>query len=72
MAYETGFYRAPWLHAKLALVLVLSGMHGYFSRLVKTFAADANVRPARFYRFLNEIPTVLLILIIILVVIKPF
>jgi protoporphyrinogen IX oxidase len=72
MAYETGFYRAPWLHAKLALVLVLSGMHGYFSRLVKSFAADANVRPARFYRFLNEIPTVLVILIIILVVIKPF
>jgi protoporphyrinogen IX oxidase len=72
MAYETGFYRAPWLHAKLGLVLVLSGLHGYFARLVKTFAADANVRPARFYRFLNEIPTVLMILIVILVVIKPF
>ena len=72
MAYVTGFFQAPWLHAKLALVLVMSGLHGYFSRLVKDFAADRNVRPARFYRILNEIPTVLMVLIVILVVVKPF
>jgi putative membrane protein len=72
MAYVTGFFHAPWLHAKLALVLAMSALHGYFAGLVKTFAADRNVRPARFYRILNEIPTVLMVLIVILVVVKPF
>jgi putative membrane protein len=72
LAYDTGFYRSPWLQAKFALVLALSGLHGYFARLAKVFAADANVRSARFYRALNEVPTVLMILIVVLVVVKPF
>jgi putative membrane protein len=72
LAYDTGYYRSPWLQAKFALVLALSGLHGYFARLVKVFAADANVRSARFYRALNEVPTVLMILIVVLVVVKPF
>jgi protoporphyrinogen IX oxidase len=72
MAYDTGYYRAPWLHAKFALVLILSGLHGYFARTVRVFAADANHKSARYYRILNEIPTVLMILIVILVVVKPF
>jgi putative membrane protein len=71
LAYDTGFYRSPWLQAKFALVLALSGLHGYFARLAKVFAADANVRSARFYRALNEVPTVLMILIVVLVVVKP-
>jgi putative membrane protein len=72
LAYDTGLYRAPWLHAKIALVLVLSAMHGYFTRTVRVFAADANLKSAGFYRVLNEVPTVLLILIVVLVVVKPF
>ena len=72
MAYDEGFFYAPWLHAKLTLVLVMSALHGYFAGIVKTFAADKNVRPARFYRFLNEVPTVLMALIVVLVVVKPF
>jgi protoporphyrinogen IX oxidase len=72
LAYDTGFYRAPWLHAKFAFVLVLSGLHGYFARAVRVFAADANVKSARFYRVLNEVPTVVVILIVVLVVVKPF
>jgi len=72
LAYTEGFFAAPWLHAKLALVLVMSALHGYFARLVKTFAADANVRPARFYRILNEVPPLLMALIVVLVVVKPF
>jgi putative membrane protein len=72
LAVASGFYLAPWLHAKLALVLILSGLHGYLARQVKLFAADANRRPARFFRILNEVPTVLLILIVLLAVIKPF
>jgi protoporphyrinogen IX oxidase len=72
LAYRLGYFSAPWLHAKLALVIVLSGIHGYLARTVRTFAEDQNRRPARFYRILNEVPAVLLVLIVILVVIKPF
>jgi protoporphyrinogen IX oxidase len=72
LAYLDGFFSAPWLHAKLALVLAMSALHGYFARLVKTFAADRNVRPARFYRILNEAPPLLMAVIVILVVVKPF
>jgi putative membrane protein len=72
LAYREGYFAAPWLHAKLALVLILSATHGYFARLVRIFAADANTRPARFYRFLNEFPTLLMIGIVILVIVKPF
>src|SRR3954469_16060483 len=61
-----------WFHAKLTLVLILSGVHGFFSRLVKDFAADQNTRPQRFYRIINEVPTILMIGIVILVVVKPF
>lgn len=71
-AYGFDEWQSPWLHAKLALVLALSGFHGYLARTVKTFAADANQKSARFFRFLNEIPTVLMILIVILVVVRPF
>jgi putative membrane protein len=53
-------------------VLILSGVHGFFSRLVKDFAADRNTRSPKFYRIINEIPTVLMILIVILVIVKPF
>jgi len=61
LAYSAGFFVAPWLHTKLLLVLVLSGVHGFLARLVKDFAADRNVRPAKFFRLLNEVPTVLMI-----------
>jgi putative membrane protein len=54
------------------LVLGLGGLHGYFARCVRAFAADANVRPAGFYRVMNEVPTVLMVLIVILAVVKPF
>ncbi|POF32904.1 protoporphyrinogen oxidase HemJ [Roseibium marinum] len=72
MAYELDVWRDGWFHAKLALVIVMSGVHGYLSRCVKTFARDENTRPARFYRILNEVPTVLMIGIVILVIGKPF
>ena len=72
MAYASGFFHEPWLHAKLTLVLIMSGLHGYFARLVKNFANDKNTRSARFYRVLNEVPTVLMAIIVVLVVVKPF
>jgi putative membrane protein len=61
-----------WLWAKLALVLAMAALHGLFARWRRDFAADRNARPARFYRIANEIPTVLLIAIVLLAVIKPF
>ena len=61
-----------WLHAKIALVVLMSGVHGYFSASVRRFANDANTKPSRHWRIMNEVPTVLLIVIVILVVVKPF
>ncbi|MBM6593917.1 protoporphyrinogen oxidase HemJ [Microvirga sp. BT291] len=72
LAWDGGWFASGWLHAKLLFVLVLSGVHGFLSKTVKVFAADENVRPARFYRMINEVPTVLMILIVILVIVKPF
>jgi putative membrane protein len=71
-AYEIGAFSDGWFHAKLTLVLLLSAAHGYLSRCVKAFARDENTRPAKFYRILNEVPTVLMIGIVILVIGKPF
>ena len=61
-----------WLWAKLVLVLGLLALHGMMARWRKEFAADSNRRPARFYRVMNEVPTLLMIGIVILVVVKPF
>ena len=72
LAWVGHWFSAPWLHGKLLLVVVLSGVHGFFSRWVKDFAADRNTRSQRFYRFINEVPTILMIGIVILVVVKPF
>jgi protoporphyrinogen IX oxidase len=72
LAIDGGWYRAPWLQAKFALVLVMSALHGFFARWVRDFGADRNRRSEKFYRIINEVPTLLLILIVILVVVKPF
>jgi len=72
LAWDGGWYLSGWFHAKFALVLIMSGFHGALSRWVKDFAADRNARPARFYRIANEVPTVLMIGIVVLVIVKPF
>jgi putative membrane protein len=72
LAYQGGWFKAPWLHAKLLLVILMSGVHGMLSRYVKDFAADRRRKSQKFFRIINEIPTVLMILIVILVVVKPF
>ena len=72
LAFEGGFFRSGWLHAKLALVLGLSAVHGLFARWVREFASDRNQHSAKFYRIINEVPTVLMIGIVLLVVLKPF
>jgi putative membrane protein len=72
LAYEGNWLSSRWFLAKLGLVAVLSGMHGLMARWTADFAADRNQHDHRFFRIMNEIPTVLMIGIVILVVVKPF
>ncbi len=72
LAWKGFGFSGGWLHAKIALVLLLSGVHGYFGGVVRRFAGDRNDKSARHWRLVNEIPTVLMILIVVLVVVKPF
>jgi putative membrane protein len=72
LAWDASLFTAGWLQLKLALVLAMSAVHGFLSGCVRTFAEDRNRRSQRFYRILNEAPTVLLIGIVILAVVKPF
>ncbi len=72
LATHLGAWSEPWMHAKLAAVIALSTVHGYFARWRRDFDRDDNRRSTRFYRYVNEIPTVLMIAIVLLVVLKPF
>jgi len=72
LAWKSFHFMGGWLHAKLLLVFLLSGLHGYLSAAQRKFANDANTKSARHWRMVNEIPTVLMVLIVILVVVKPF
>lgn len=72
LAWNGFAFQGGWLHAKIAAVLALSGVHGYLAGAVRRFAEDRNEKPARHWRIVNEIPTLLMIAIVILVVVKPF
>lgn len=72
LAWEGGFLKSGWLHGKLVLVLALTAVHGLFARWTREFSEDRNTHSPKFYRIVNEIPTVLMIGIVILVVVKPF
>lgn len=66
-------WSAGWIWIKLAFVILgLGGFHGMLSRWRKDFEADRNTRPAKFYRAINEIPTLAMIVIVIMAVVKPF
>lgn len=72
LVWYGGWYLAPWFHAKFVLVLIMSAIHGLYTRYVREFAEDRNTRSQKFYRIINELPTVLMIGIVILVIVKPF
>ena len=72
LAWLMGVWSDRWLHAKLLWVLLLAAYHGFMARWVRDFANDRNTRPARFYRMVNEIPALFMVVIVILVVVKPF
>ena len=65
-------FRGGWIHAKVFLVVLLVAYHFWLRRMLGDFARDANTRSDRFYRVVNELPTVLLVAIVVLVVVKPF
>jgi putative membrane protein len=72
LVWEGGFLHSHWMHVKLLLVLAMSGLHGFLSRWLRDFAADRNRHSQKFYRIINEVPTLLMIGIVILVIVKPF
>ena len=72
LAWSGGFFTAHWFHGKLALALAMSGVHGYFAGSVRRFAEDRNTLSAGTWRMLNEVPTVLMVGIVLLVILKPF
>jgi putative membrane protein len=65
-------WHAGWWHVKLTLVILLSGFHGALSKWRRDFLEDRNTRPQRFYRIANEVPTVLMVVIVIMVIVRPF
>lgn len=72
LAWKGFGFHGGWLHAKIGAVLLLSAVHGYLAGAVRKFAGDSNEKPARHWRIVNEIPTLLMIAIVILVIVKPF
>lgn len=72
LAFEIDAWRQGWFHGKMALVVLMTGFHLACGAWRTSFAEDRNHRSERFYRVMNEVPTVLLIGIVILVVVKPF
>jgi protoporphyrinogen IX oxidase len=72
LAWLTSAYLDLWLQIKFVLVVILSLIHGLLVRYWRAFSEDRNIHSERFYRVLNEIPAVLMVLIVILAAVKPF
>ncbi|MCP5412803.1 MAG: protoporphyrinogen oxidase HemJ [Alphaproteobacteria bacterium] len=72
LAWVTDAYTQGWFHAKFLLVIILSGLHGHNVKLWRAFQEDRNTRPARYFRIINEAPALLMVLIVILAVVRPF
>ena len=71
LAWAGHWYVSIWLQIKFLLVVVMSAVHGFFVRCVRAFASDRNPHSQKFYRIINEVPTILMIAIVILVIVKP-
>lgn len=72
LMWLTVAYAQAWFHAKFLLVVILSGLHGFLVRCWRDFEADRNRHSQTFFRVINEVPALLMVLIVILVVVKPF
>lgn len=72
MVANPDLFKQGWFHVKLTGVVLMSVFHHVLAKWRKTFAADENKRPHGFYRKMNEVPTILMIIIILMAVPKPF
>ena len=72
LAVLMGYHRDGWFIAKMVFVVALSAAHGQMGRWRRELADGSRTRSSRFFRFANEIPTVLMLIIVVLVVVKPF
>lgn len=72
LVVNIGLDAGVWLHVKLLLVFLFSGMHGMLSRYRKEFARGERKREEKFYRMINEVPAIVIIIVVILAVVKPF
>ena len=72
LAVDQGYFSQGWFHLKLLMVLLMSASHGVMSRHVRLFASDLNGKNQKYFRVFNEIPTILMIVIVIAVIIRPF
>jgi len=72
LVFNIGFAAGGWLHVKLLLVVLLSGVHGMFSKWRKRLAAGERHKSESFYRKINELPAIFIILIVIMVIVRPF
>jgi len=72
LAWSGHWYTALWFQVKFALVLAMSALHGFFTARVRDFALDRNTRSHKFYRIINEVVTLLMVGIVIMVIVKPF
>lgn len=69
---NTGLFEQGWMHAKLTCIVLMTGVHHIYAAWQKKFARDENTKSHSFYRYWNEVPTVLMIVIVIMAVAKPF
>lgn len=72
LSWEGFQFQGTWLHVKFACVIAMSAVHGHFSKHVRLFAEDKHEKSVRYWRLMNEVPTVLMIAIVVLVIVKPF
>jgi protoporphyrinogen IX oxidase len=72
LAWRGFGFQGGWLHVKIAAVVALSALHGYLAGAVRRFAEDREIRPAKHWRIVNEVPTLLMIIIVVMVIVKPF
>ena len=72
LGYSGGHFGEGWFHVKLLAVVLMTASHMYMAKAVRLFAADANVKSQTHWRVVNEVPTVLMIIIVVLVIVKPF
>ena len=72
LVFNIGFGAGGWLHAKLFLVFILSGFHGVLSKHRRLFEKGERPKSEKYYRRINEVPALFIILVVILVIVRPF